>query len=104
MIKFGDIISQSTVVIFRCFVFLFDMILSSLLSFDLVCLHFLVLQMGSSNDPCSQIYHGASTASESEVKAIVDYLKQRRPFVGAIDFHSFSQTVIYPYGQERFHG
>ena len=69
---------------------------------DLFSYLFLVLQTGSSSDPCSATYHGPSAESESEVKAIVDYLKQNRPFVGAIDFHSFSQAVVYPYGWGPF--
>lgn len=58
----------------------------------------LSMKMGSSSDACSETYHGTSVESESETQAIVSFLKQNRPFMGAIDFHSFSQAIVYPYG------
>lgn len=54
---------------------------------------------GSSSSPCSDVYHGDSSGSELEVKAITSYLRDLpNPLIGAIDFHSFSQEIFYPTG------
>jgi len=61
-------------------------------------------QGGSSNNSCTDTYMGPSAASEPETKAISDYWKNlqlgndRLAFVGAIDWHSYSQLVLRPYG------
>ncbi|XP_048013735.1 carboxypeptidase A1-like isoform X2 [Megalobrama amblycephala] len=53
---------------------------------------------GSSNDPCSQTYRGPSAHSESEVKAIVDFVKSHGNFKAFVSIHSYSQMLLYPYG------
>ncbi|KAJ3412193.1 hypothetical protein HDV05_001103 [Chytridiales sp. JEL 0842] len=55
---------------------------------------------GSSNMPFSDVYMGPSPGSEPEVKALMKFLKNENNtrLVGAIDFHSFSQLVLRPYG------
>jgi len=57
-------------------------------------------QGGSSNSSCSDTYMGPSAASEPEVQAVQNYWLQNQqyPFVGAIDWHSYSQLVLRPYG------
>ncbi|KAI9291204.1 peptidase M14, carboxypeptidase A, partial [Neoconidiobolus thromboides FSU 785] len=53
---------------------------------------------GASTSPSSETYRGPSAASESETQAIVNYFKSQGPFLGAIDFHSYSQLILRPYG------
>jgi len=57
---------------------------------------------GSSNNPCSDTYMGPSAASEPEVQAVQNYFLNNQnttaPIVGAIDWHSYSQLVLRPYG------
>jgi hypothetical protein len=58
-------------------------------------------QGGSSTDPCSETYMGPSVASEPEVQATQNYMKslqQTAPIYLAIDWHSYSQLVLRPYG------
>ena len=53
-----------------------------------------------SDDPCDELYRGPKANSELEVKAITEYLKSLGPsLIGAIDFHSFSQEILYPPGE-----
>ncbi|XP_072519429.1 carboxypeptidase A1-like [Salminus brasiliensis] len=56
---------------------------------------------GSSNDPCSQIYHGPYAHSEPEVKAIVDFVKSHGKLKAFVSIHSYSQMLLYPYGYTR---
>jgi len=54
---------------------------------------------GSSSNPSSDTYHGTGPFSEPESKATSSYLAQLFPNVlAAIDFHSYSQLVLRPYG------
>ncbi len=68
---------------------------------------------GASNDPCSQVYHGPSAASEPEVQAIQTYAQsifpdQRGPNNNDpapadaegvfITLHSYSELVLFPWG------
>ncbi|MFT7799285.1 carboxypeptidase A1-like [Arapaima gigas] len=53
---------------------------------------------GSTGDPCSETYHGPFVHSESEVKAIVDFILDHGNFKAMITIHSFSQMLMYPYG------
>lgn len=56
---------------------------------------------GSSNDPCSEVYHGPEPWSEPEVVAVrglTESLTTRIGGVGAyLDFHSFGQLVLSPW-------
>lgn len=54
-----------------------------------------------SGDPCSEVYSGPHAVSELETKAITSYLLSHAPVVGAIDFHSYYQEVLYPYAWTR---
>jgi len=54
---------------------------------------------GSSSNPRSETYHGTGPFSEPETTALSNYLSSFLPSVlGAIDFHSYSQLVLRPYG------
>jgi len=58
---------------------------------------------GSSGDPSSETYRGASAGSSPEVKVVSDFVKSRvkdgkQQITAGIDFHSFSELVLWPYG------
>jgi len=53
---------------------------------------------GSSGTPTSDTYRGTAPFSEPESKAIGDYVLANGPFYGAIDYHSYSQLILRPYG------
>jgi len=53
---------------------------------------------GTSNDPCSDIYHGPSAGSEPENMAVANYVKNTPNVKGYIDFHSYSQLWMCPWG------
>jgi hypothetical protein len=54
-------------------------------------------KFGSSDNKCSDVYHGGGPESESEVSAITSYLKNlKEVLLGTLDLHSFSQAVLYP--------
>ncbi len=52
---------------------------------------------GSSNDPCSDIYHGAGAFSEPETQAVRDFLMQIDPKI-AFSSHSVRGAYLNPYG------
>jgi len=53
---------------------------------------------GSSSNPCSDTYYGPGAGSEPENSAIANYLKNT-PRVGCyIDWHSYTQLWMSPYG------
>lgn len=52
-----------------------------------------------SDDPCSELYHGSGAESELEVQTITSYIKSLGRVIGAIDFHSYHQKVLYPPGR-----
>jgi len=53
---------------------------------------------GSSSNPSSDTYHGTAPFSEPETKAASAFYKDNGPYAGAIDYHSYSQLVLRPYG------
>jgi len=58
-------------------------------------------QGGSSTNPCSDTYMGPSVASEPEVRGIQAYVKgllSKGPIWMGIDWHSYSQLILRPYG------
>ena len=52
---------------------------------------------GSSPDPCSETYRGTSAFSEPETQAIKSFVEDR-DFKIAMNFHSYSNLLIYPFG------
>ncbi|PJF16975.1 hypothetical protein PSACC_03218 [Paramicrosporidium saccamoebae] len=55
-------------------------------------------QGGASKFPVSDTFQGPSAASEPETQAIQNYIKKQHNIVGAIDWHCYSQLILYPYG------
>ncbi len=55
---------------------------------------------GSSSNRRSQIYRGPHAFSEPETRALRDLIT-REPVVAHIDFHSFGQMVLYPWGYTK---
>ncbi|RKP06996.1 hypothetical protein THASP1DRAFT_17716 [Thamnocephalis sphaerospora] len=53
---------------------------------------------GSSPDPRSDVYMGPFAASEPEVQALMNEFRATPNIVGAIDYHSYSQLLLYPVG------
>lgn len=53
---------------------------------------------GASKNPCSDTYCGKSAFSEVEVQSVSSFLLSGINFVGFIDFHSYSQLWMTPYG------
>ena len=53
---------------------------------------------GSSSSPNSETYMGSGPFSEPESKAIDEYFRALCCVSGAIDFHSYSQLILRPYG------
>lgn len=53
---------------------------------------------GSSSNPCSDTYMGASPASAPETQNTVAYFKKQSSIIGAIDMHSYSQLILRPWG------
>lgn len=53
---------------------------------------------GSSGTPTSDTYRGTAAFSEPESKAVSDWVNANGPFYGAIDYHSYSQLILRPYG------
>jgi len=60
-------------------------------------------EAGSSSDPCSESYAGARAGNQPEVKAVMDYLKNGDTFLGYINFHSYSQLWMTPWGYTYSH-
>jgi carboxypeptidase A1 len=58
-------------------------------------------QGGSSNSPCSDTYHGTAPFSEPESRVISSYFLSLGKIDAAIDFHSYSQLILRPYGYTR---
>ncbi|KJH53278.1 shTK domain protein [Dictyocaulus viviparus] len=56
-------------------------------------------QVGSSTDPCSEIYQGAYAFSEPETAAVRDFV-QRHNVQTFLTFHSYSQILMYPFGHQ----
>jgi len=55
-------------------------------------------EQGASRDPCSDSYCGRAAFSEKETKAAADYVKSVGNIRSFIDFHSYSQLWMQPFG------
>lgn len=55
---------------------------------------------GSSSNKRSQIYRGPHAFSEPETRALRDLIV-REPVVAHVDFHSFGQLILYPWGYTK---
>ncbi|XP_052815318.1 carboxypeptidase B-like [Mya arenaria] len=56
---------------------------------------------GASKDPCSDTYCGPKAFSEVEVKGVSDFLRNISGLKGFIDFHSYSQLWMSPWGYTK---
>lgn len=56
--------------------------------------------MGSSDDPSSDVYHGVKPFSEKESQVIRD-LAMQVPFLGCLTYHTYGEWIIYPWGYSR---
>ena len=52
---------------------------------------------GSSPDPCNETYRGTGAFSEPETQIVRDFVEQHN-FKIAMNFHSYSNLLIYPFG------
>ncbi|KAF9920542.1 Carboxypeptidase A4 [Linnemannia zychae] len=55
---------------------------------------------GSSPNPCSDSFHGKEPFEAKEPKMIADYILKKENVVGYIDFHSYSQLWMTPFGAD----
>jgi len=53
---------------------------------------------GSSTNPCADTYHGPSPGSEPENTAVANFVGAKPNTQGYIDFHSYSQLWMCPWG------
>jgi len=53
---------------------------------------------GSSGSPSSDTYRGTAPFSEPESRFLSNYISSLENIIGAIDFHSYSQLILRPYG------
>ncbi len=58
--------------------------------------------IGSSNNPSSDTYRGPEPASEPENQMIIN-LCETHNFTLAMNFHSYSDLVLYPWGYDRLY-
>ena len=59
--------------------------------------------IGASDDPRSEVYRGPQPASEPEVKAIKSLVDDpNRRFRAQVDYHNYSQLILYPWGYAPF--
>ncbi|XP_075720102.1 carboxypeptidase B-like [Rhinoderma darwinii] len=55
-------------------------------------------EIGSSDDPCTEIYCGKSPQSEKESKNVADFILSHLKSIKAyISVHAYSQMLLYPY-------
>merc|ERR1712198_569623 len=54
--------------------------------------------VGTSSNPCSDIYHGVSAHSEVEIASLVAFLKTIPNLKMYFDVHAFTQLWLTPYG------
>jgi len=55
-------------------------------------------EQGASTQPCSDSYCGSAAFSEVEVKSMANYVKKRGNIINFVDWHSYSQLWMAPYG------
>ena len=57
--------------------------------------------IGSSSDPCSDVYRGESAFSEPEAQAVRDFINEQN-FKNVLNFHTFANTYIHPFGNGSY--
>ena len=63
--------------------------------------NFYVPETGASKNPCADTYCGPKAFSEVEVKGVADFLSNITGLKGFIDFHSYSQLWMSPWGYTK---
>ena len=58
---------------------------------------------GSSPVPSDETYRGTAAFSELETAALRDFINSRH-FVGSLDYHTYSNLVLFPWGTDYFGG
>ncbi|XP_021942856.1 zinc carboxypeptidase-like isoform X2 [Zootermopsis nevadensis] len=62
------------------------------------------MEAGASSSPCSDSYAGASPFSEIETRTLANYLRSiSDTLLVYLDFHSYSQLLMFPYGHSQDH-
>ncbi|PSN45348.1 hypothetical protein C0J52_06533 [Blattella germanica] len=62
------------------------------------------MEIGASSQPCSETYAGSSPFSEIEAKSLSQYISSLvDKFDVYLAFHSYSQLLMFPYGQSNEH-
>ncbi|XP_053316887.1 carboxypeptidase B-like [Spea bombifrons] len=57
---------------------------------------------GSSSSPCSDVYCGSAPESESETRALADFIRSNLSSIkGYLTIHSYSQMLLYPYSYQN---
>ena len=64
-------------------------------------IRYFFLDRGASKYPCSDTYCGPKAFSESEVRGVANYLQQIPDVKAFIDFHSYSQLWMSPWGYTK---
>lgn len=60
--------------------------------------------IGSSRDPCNELYAGKSAFSEIEVRTLAEYITSIAGKLFAyISFHSHLEKLMFPYGHTTAH-
>ena len=55
-------------------------------------------EAGTSNNPCADDFQGPEAFSEVEVKTVSDFIKSKKNINGYVNFHSYSQLWMAPWG------
>lgn len=58
---------------------------------------------GSSNQPCSDTFHGTAAFSEVETRTLSNYYKTLNKMSTYISFHSYGQMLLVPFGHTTDH-
>ncbi|XP_069474418.1 mast cell carboxypeptidase A-like [Ambystoma mexicanum] len=54
--------------------------------------------LGSSNNPCSEMYSGSAPESEKETKAVANFIRNHIHSIKAyLSFHSYSEMLLFPF-------
>lgn len=55
---------------------------------------------GASSSPCSETYYGSAALSAPESAALYNYVLSLKNAVSYMDFHSYSELWMFPYGSD----
>lgn len=53
------------------------------------------------DDSCAEDYGGPYAKSELETQHIINHFKENSPIIGSIDFHSYGQLLLRPWGKDN---